>query len=626
MKKISMKQKIMYRFDNIMSKGAPAMIASLAIASFFLIIVISIITFLTRTVPDKSFLQIVWMSLMRTLDPGTMGGDEGSWLFLFFMFAVTLGGIFVISILIGILTTGIESKLESLRKGRSIVIEKGHTVILGWSEQIYTMISELIEANSNLKKSCIAILGEKDKVEMEDLIKERIKDLKNTKIVCRQGSPLELNDLEMVNINLSKSIIILDDQDKNIIKTVLAIVNGKKDRNDDFHITAVLNDAKNLEAGKIAGAGQVEFVIAKDIISKLIAQTCLQPGLSAVYTELLDFAGDEIYFSKVPELTGKTFKEAMFLFEKSTLIGINSSSGTNLNPPMDTVIKKNDDIISISSDDDTVNISELKNSVINKDAFKGSNKNHKEEIKKNTLILGWNEEALKIILEIDNYVSNDSSLTVAADFSGLKDEYLSVCRKKVNNQKIEFIQADINDREILNALVLKNFDHIIILSYCNLEAQEADAVTLITLLHLRDISEKTGIKFSIISEMIDIRNRSLAKIAKVNDFIVSGKLISLIMAQISENKMLNLVFNDLFDAQGSEIYIKNICNYIDCLQEVNFYTILEAAAENNEIAIGYKIADFEIDADKNFGIVINPLKSEMLKFKKEDSIILISEN
>ena len=36
---------------------------------------------------------------MRTLDSGTMGGDEGSWPFLLAMLAVTLAGIFVLSTL-----------------------------------------------------------------------------------------------------------------------------------------------------------------------------------------------------------------------------------------------------------------------------------------------------------------------------------------------------------------------------------------------------------------------------------------------------------------------------------------------------------------------------------------------
>ena len=101
MHKSSFREKTRYWFDNLMSKGTPTLIGALAIVSVLLIVVISLIVFISKSIPDKSFIQIIWMSLMRTLDAGTMGGDEGSWLFLLFMFAVTLGGIFVISVLIG---------------------------------------------------------------------------------------------------------------------------------------------------------------------------------------------------------------------------------------------------------------------------------------------------------------------------------------------------------------------------------------------------------------------------------------------------------------------------------------------------------------------------------------------
>ena len=52
-------------------------------------------------------------------------------------------------------------------------------------------------------------MGEHDKVEMEEEIKERVSDTKKTKIVCRSGSPIDLSDLTMVSIHDSKSIVIL---------------------------------------------------------------------------------------------------------------------------------------------------------------------------------------------------------------------------------------------------------------------------------------------------------------------------------------------------------------------------------------------------------------------------------
>ena len=44
--------------------------------------------------------------------------------------------------------------------------------------------------------------------------------------------------------------------------------------------------------------------------------------------------------------------------------------------------------------------------------------------------------------------------------------------------------------------------------------------------------------------MRDINNRSLAEVTQADDFIVSDKLVSLMLAQVSENKKL---MDDIFD-------------------------------------------------------------------------------
>jgi len=61
------------------------------------------------------------------------------------------------------------------------VLESDHTVILGWSPQVFTIISELMIANENRKHgAAIAILAENDKVEMEEEIYGRFPHMKET--------------------------------------------------------------------------------------------------------------------------------------------------------------------------------------------------------------------------------------------------------------------------------------------------------------------------------------------------------------------------------------------------------------------------------------------------------------
>lgn len=624
MSEVGFFEKLRYKFDNLMSKGTGMLLLSLASATAIMIAVIALIVWITQSGPTSSFTELLWMGLMRSIDSGTVSGDTGSVFYLFLMFITTLGGIFILSILIGILTTGIEAKLDSLRKGRSRVIEKDQTIILGWSEQIFTILEELIEANSNRKHACIVIMGNQDKSEMDDAIRERIKDTKTTRIVTRQGNPIDIDDLEIVSLNTSRSIIIIPEDDTRVIKTILAITNNPNKRTEPYNIVTVLRDPENIQVAHIAGNNQAELILSDTLISRIIAQTCRQPGLSTVYTELLDFGGDEIYFRKCPETIGKTFSETLFMFEKSTVIGIQSQGKTYLNPPMDTVFQKGDHIIAISEDDDTIiakpdcQVSFTAGAIVETPPDVA-------EVPEKTLVLGWNDNAHLIIHEIDNYVPEDSLLTVVSDC--VEDEEFQAELHLVKNQEIELLKGDPKDRAILDELMVKNYDHVIILSNnSELDVQESDANTLVVLLQLRDISEKLGARFSVVSEMMDFRNKKLAEVTKVNDFIVSEKLISLMLTQVSENKMINTVFEDLFDADGSELYIKKAAEYLVPNQTVNYYTLVEAAQRKNEVVIGYVIAAEQKDAGKNYGIYINPAKSTNITLGDKDGVIVIAED
>jgi len=549
-KKFSFREKLRYAFDNMMSKGSAGLIVWLGALSIVLIVIFSLVVLLTNSSPGgESFVKVMWMSLMRTLDSGTIGGDEGSVAFLLTMLAVTFGGIFTFSMLIGILTTSLESKLESLRKGRSIVVESNHTVILGWSEQVFTIISELMIANENQKNPCIAIMADRDKVEMEDEVSGKIGSTKNTRVVCRTGSPVESSDLDLMSLQNSKSIIILspdgDNPDPEVIKTMLAIINRFTDRTEPLHIVALIRDPENFEVAKIVGKDQVEIVLAGDLIARMAAQTCIQSGLSIVYQELLDYGGDEIYFTENPGLAGKTFRDSLFMYETSSIIGIKPDDGPPaLNPSMDTVIDNGDMLIAISEDDDTVVLSGRKDYPVDRNLIStGYEDDSKPE---RIIMLGWNWRAPIIIRELDNYLESGSILRLVAD-GNLCD--LGEPPTGLLNLRVEYTTAGTTDRRVLEGLRIEQYDHIIILSYSDaMSAQEADSVTLMTLLHIRDIASNRKRRFSLVSEMRDIRNRNLAEITGADDYIVSDQMLSLLLTQISENKHLSGVFGDLLRA------------------------------------------------------------------------------
>ena len=195
------------------------------------------------------------------------------------------------------------------------------------------------------------------------------------------------------------------------------------------------------------------------------------------------------------------------------------------------------------------------------------------------------------------------------------------------NQTVAFSYGDVTNRRILDGLEIPSYQHVILLSDIgHHDPQQADARTLVTLLHLRDIAERTGHKFSIVSEILDLRNRELAEVTHVDDFIVSDRLVSLILAQISENKHLMEVFNDLFNPEGAEIYLKHVEDYVQLGVPLNFYTLLEAARRRNEVAIGYRLRADANEAALGYGLHINPRKSDLVTFSEGDRVVVLAES
>lgn len=647
MRNATLRERLRYAFDNSMARGPAALIGWLALLSLAMILLVAALVALLGVAPEgvsatgeatgrPGFLDLAWFSLMRTLDAGTMGGDTGSWPFLLSMFAVTLGGVFVVSTLIGVLTSGIEGKLEELRKGRSKVIEEGHTLILGWSPKIFSIVRELVIANENRKRPRIVILADKDKVEMEDELRSKVGDTKNTKVICRTGHPIDLGDLEIVNPHDARSIIVLapeeGDPDSHVIKVILAITNHPNRRKEPYHIVAEIQDERNVEVARMVGRDEAQLVVTGDLIARIIVQTCRQSGLSVVHTELLDFGGDEIYFQEEPSLVGRTFGESLFAYEDSSVIGLRTAGGRILlNPPMDTPIGPGDKVIAVSEDDDTVvpsgRVTDWSRYAeqlgIETAAIRTPPKPPPRP--ERTLILGWNRRAPTIVNELDRYVAPGSAVTIVADREGVRDDLAARCTA-LQRQAVSVIRADTTDRKVLDGLRVEGFDQVVLLCYEGLDPQEADAKTLVTLLHLRDMAEKQGRHFRIVSEMLDVRNRELAAVTKADDFIVSNRLVSLMLSQISENKELTAVFQDLFDPEGSEVYIKPAENYVELGRPVNFYTVVESARRRNEVALGYRLLAHAGDAARAYGVVTNPDKSAVVTFAPGDRVIVVAED
>lgn len=632
MRKVSFADRFRYAFDNTMSRGTPALIAWLAALSLALVLSAGLVIALAdlRQEGEEAplpFVEAVWQSVMRTLDAGTMGGDTG-WPFRLVMFAVTLGGVFLVSTLIGVIGAGIESRLDQLRKGRSFVIERDHTLLLGWSQKVHTILGELAVANENRRDAVVVILADRDKVEMEEEIAQKVPDMRGTRVVVRSGDPCDMDDLALVNPGDARAIVVLraegDTHDHAVIKILLALLNGPfREPGRTPHIVTEVVDARSLATVELVGRGAAKAIHSDDVIARIMVQTSRQSGLSVVFVDLLDFGGDEIYFQEEPAAVGRTYREILPLYEDSCVIGIaRAAGGTLLNPPMDAVLASGDRVIALSADDDTVVMNGKPRPVDPALLAPAGARTPRPPEKR--LVIGWNRQAERILEELNEYAVPGSLVVVAAECD--KPRIFPELKTRLANLDLSFVQADLTRREILEGIDPTRFDGVIALAGQAFgDPQAADARTLVILLNLRDIAERRNARLSIVSQMHDEQNRRLAAVTKVDDFVVGDRLVSLLMTQVAENHAILDVFRDLFDAADAEIYLKPARDYVACGREMDFHAILESAARRDETAIGYRHVALAHDPDRAYGIRLNPPKSERLTLAADDRVIVIGK-
>ena len=630
-KRNSLAARLRYGFDTSMSAGPIALIGWLAVLSLIVIVIAALLLVGLQVAPEgqppASFAESLWGSLMRSMDAGTVAGDTG-WGFRIIGLLVTIAGIFIFSTLIGVLSSGIEGKLEQLRKGRSTVLEEDHTVILNWSPSIFDVIAELAVANRSRRRPRIVIMAERDKVEMEDEIAAKVPELGRTRVICRHGAPTDIHDLSIVSPQEARSIIVLSPEghdpahaDSQVIKTILALVNDPRRRPGPYRIAAEIRDSANAEVARVVGGKETQLVLADDLIARIVAHSSRQSGLSAVYSELLDFEGCEIYTIDQPALAGNSFGDALMAYETSTLIGLVTAEGeVRLNPPMDSLIPTGARAILIAEDDAAIAIATAS---IRVDAGAIRPATRRSELPERVLLLGWNRRAPVIVHELSRYVAPGSLLTIAADTPDL-DDAVAALSVASSNLSVEYGRIDTTSRAALEALDIPGYDHVLVLGYSDLlEPQPTDTSTLVTLLQLRKIADAAGTHINVVSEMVDVRNRELAEVTRADDFVVSNKLVSLMLAQASENDSLGAIFDDLLDEEGSEIYMRPAEDYVSLGLHVNFYTITQAARERGEVALGYHRP--RPDAKAN-GIVVNPSKSMAVDYAAGDRVIVLARD
>lgn len=622
MKKAGPWKRFRYWFDNLMSKGTTSLLLLLAVITTVVVVIGAVIAMALGGADGSgadSAGKSIWFTLMHAINTGVLAKEEGTVPYLAVMTLVTLVGMFITSFLIGTISNGIKDKVNNLRRGKSRVIEEGHVIIIGFDENITSIIEELALANANSSDAVVVVLAEKDKIDMEEIISERVGDLGNLRVVCRSGRPDSPKDLKVCSLDTCKSIIVNLADDFMTVKTILACENLLDEYgNHDAYITAVVRDREVLHPAKIAGGSRAEILNFQKTIARLMVQSGRHPGMSEILSELLSFKGDEVYVVDNPFGKGVPFKSINLRLPHSTAIGVVRGDKPLLNPDAKYMLDKSDKLIVIAQDESKIEIRDAA-AAVDENVFE--REPNMQEEPHTLLVLGYTDMLKQILIEDDAYAAPGSKVIIAAE-SGKIDLDALPSKDELKNIEVCVRECRIYKRHVLEKLVAEKPSSIMLMSDPELDDEEADARTLMLQLQLTDIAEEIGVDIPLTIEMNSTRNQRLSQMMRATDFVVSSSITAKMMAQIAEQRHKKAIINDLLSEGGSSIYMKPITRYVTTGKPVDFYTLGASAARYGEIAIGYK----KVAEDGSFAIEVNPYSREAEKFSDKDDLIVVAKN
>jgi hypothetical protein len=280
------------------------------------------------------------------------------------------------------------------------------------------------------------------------------------------------------------------------------------------------------------------------------------------------------------------------------------------------VLTAGDEIIVIATDEESVEVVPPPADAIDADAIPPV---ATAEIRpERTLILGWNQWVPVVVRELDRYAAPGSSLTVVAP-PAYEGEIDQLARSHFDHTIVTVTSGDPTQWSTLQEQLTQGYEQVAVFGDArHVSPEDADANTLVTLLHAREIVRQRGHRVSLVAEVLDPRTRELAEITRADDFVVSERIVALLLAQIATVPARARVFEDLLDADGAEIYLKPAEYYARLERSVSFYTVIEAARRRGELAIGYRVL--------GGGAVmrLNPLKTGLVRFSTGDRIVVVA--
>jgi Trk K+ transport system NAD-binding subunit len=515
-----------YRANLVWDRGTwPVLLAvgALTLLVVFASTAVLVITNTTfKTEHGRSVAERFWQSLLRVIDPGTMASDV-RWGPRLLSLLVTIFGIVLFGTLIGTISTAMQLRLGTLRRGRTIVLEAGHVVILGWSPWVGLLVGDLTVAVGRLRRQTIVILADEDRASMEESLRATIGDRRGLRLICRNGDPTIASELHRVNVREARTVVAVGSEDPTADATVAATVLAVGVACDGFtHQTVVaeVDDPAAAQTLSDACEGQVE-VVGDDVIADMLAMWMARPGAAELVRELLSIDHVRLTFSELAEARGRSFASVSASVDDALPIGIRTADGTvSLIPPPETIVAPGDLLVCLGDGSPP--------------RWDGSTAAAESPTTatppippapQRLMVIGWNRIAPGLLSKLDPLLAPGSTVTVLCD-SDLVDA-ADIAVPPLEHLTVDVTTVPEPELEVVSALADRPCSAIAVVAHQGVAPKDADAITLAMLMAVQR-ARTTNPRARgplVVAELTDNKHDELAVFAGAHETVARSALL-----------------------------------------------------------------------------------------------------
>ena len=601
----------------------------------------------------KGFFNIGWEVLLRAMSPDQLSNNH-KWSARISLLIITVFGLLIVSTLISILNSVIERRMEFMHRGRGAVSLSGHIVVLNWNRFGIRVIREIVNSAEpghpprqvtvlcdddpiSLMHEIAAALAANEEIERSTLHRRYIRHPEKW-ITIRRGSATNTTDLaHLTSINNAHSVIILqrdEDNESRTIRTVLAIDATLAKHSQEIFpkdqiplpvITFVEHHAlaTRLDARLSLIANRAEKnrrylnyipLSPDDIRHGIETQVSRHRGLSAVYQDLLNFGGHELYLVD-GESIGGTFGEFLSRSEHATPLCLMNSSEVDFWPNWDQPLLNMQVVVLAENRADA-----HQNVATHSTAHISGARNigrHQDILTEKFLFVGWNRSSLSLANSLEKILPNGSGLSVILR---ARDDAPDV--STFSGLPIQIFESHAPD-PLDDADFLQTIDHVVVFADENATAGESDATVLVDLVacrhHVNQINDPER-RFTVVAELRRRSSRYVADVRLADDLLVNDSLMASTAVQLAFAPALEPIFMALLSIDEPVELVTRHINKLDANLVGKTWQdlIVGVARETGEIALG-----FRRDVNDEPEVVLNPKRNEIVM--AQDEIVLLSK-